>query len=62
MNNEDSRISPSSCLEMRLDMREYVRDLEMPDADKRRPRGCQFHTVSYQNKVQTYQFDENISN
>ena len=30
--------------------------------DKRRPPGPQFHTVSCQNKVQTYQFDENISN
>ena len=30
--------------------------------DGTRPRGRQLHTVSCQNKVQTYQFDENISN
>ena len=32
------------------------------NSDERRPRGCQFYTVSCQNKVETYQFDENISN
>ena len=30
--------------------------------DESRPRGRQLHTVSCQNKVQTYQFNENISN
>ena len=30
--------------------------------DESRPRGHQLHTVLCQNKVQTYQFDENISN
>ena len=30
--------------------------------DEKRPRGRQFHVVSCQSKVQTYQFDENISN
>ena len=30
--------------------------------DEKRPRGRQFHMVSCQNKVQTYQFDEYISN
>ena len=29
-------------------------------ADETKPRGHRFHTVSYQNKVQTYQFDEII--
>ena len=31
-------------------------------SDERIPRGCRFHTVSCQNKVQTYQFDEINSN
>ena len=30
--------------------------------DEQRPRGRQFHTVSCQNKVQTYPFDEINSN
>ena len=30
--------------------------------EKRRLRGHRFHTVVCQNKVQTYQFNENISN
>ena len=39
-----------------------VRGLAFEGTDERRPRGHQFHTVSCQKKVQTYQFDENISN
>ena len=47
-------ISPS-CMYARTYERKWT-------SDERRPRGHQFHTVSCQNKVQTYQFDEINSN